>query len=262
MVDMIGQNWLLLRGLSREAAHWGDFVGLLQARFPLAQISTLDLPGTGQRYLETSPCTVAEITESVRRQTLEKGLLNHPLTLVGLSLGGMVAWEWMLRYPQDIAGAVLINTSQANLSPFYQRLRWQSYPNFFKLMLRPSRFERELLILQWVVNRREEDEELASSWEAIQAQRPVSLCNTIRQLTAAARYRPREQRPAVPVLLLNSRGDRLVAPACSEAMHKKWQLALDTHPWAGHDLPLDDGEWVTYRLSTWLERLKHESEII
>jgi len=35
----------------------------------------------------------------------------------------MVAWEWMRNYPDDICGASLINTSFADLSPFYHRLR-------------------------------------------------------------------------------------------------------------------------------------------
>ncbi|MBC8058528.1 MAG: alpha/beta hydrolase, partial [Rhizobiales bacterium] len=26
-----------------------------------------------------------------------------------------------------------------------------------------------------------------------------------------------------------------------------------THPWAGHDLPLDDGEWVALQVSNWLQ---------
>lgn len=259
MPSMIGQNWLLLRGLSREAAHWGDFLALLQTSFPTARISTLDLPGTGLRFRETSPSNIREITESVRILALQRGLLNQPLTVVALSLGGMVCWEWMLNYPADICGAALINTSLATLSPFYQRLRWQSYPNFFKIVLQPNRFHRELAVIKWVSNRRDRDENIALEWERIQAQRPVSLSNSFRQIMAAARYRPQEQRPKPPILLLGSRGDRLVAPACTNAIQKKWHLALDQHPWAGHDLTLDDGQWVADRLQTWVEQLKHES---
>ena len=262
MHNKMGQNWLLLRGLSREAGHWGDFLPLLQSHYPLAQIHTLDLPGTGQRYQETSPCDIKKITDSVRAQAFERGLLKQPLTILGLSLGGMVAWEWMLTNPEDICAAILINTSQASLSPFYNRLRWQSYPNFFKLITQPNRFKRELAVIQYVSNNRDKDERTAKEWTRIQTERPVSFKNSFRQIIAAACYRPENKKPAVPVLLLNSRGDRLVAPACSEAIAKKWHLQIYTHPWAGHDLTLDDGNWVADRLQAWLMQLKNASSVI
>ena len=70
----LGQNWLLLRGLARESAHWGDFIPQLQAAFPDATITLLDLPGTGRFYKEVSPRTIKTISETVRRQALENGL--------------------------------------------------------------------------------------------------------------------------------------------------------------------------------------------
>ncbi|QPK64148.1 alpha/beta hydrolase [Methylomonas sp. LL1] len=262
MHNDIGQNWLLLRGLSREAAHWGAFLPLLQSRFPSARITTLDLPGTGRLYRQTCPCRMDEITESVRKQALEQGLLSRPLTVVGLSLGGMLTWEWMLRHPDDICGAALINTSLASLSPFYRRMRWQSYPDFFKIMLLPNLYRRELAILEWVANRRDWDREIALKWEKIQRARPVSLRNSLRQITAAAHYRPGDEKPEPPILLLNGRGDRLVAPACSSALQQKWQLQLETHPWAGHDLTLDDGAWVADRLEAWIKQLRDDARTI
>lgn len=262
MHNNMGENWLLLRGLSREAAHWGDFLPSLQARFPSAHIHTLDLPGTGSRFQETSPCTISAITQSVREQALAEGILNQPLTLVGLSLGGMVAWEWMLNYPEDICASALINTSLANLSPFYQRLHWQSYPNFFKLITQANRQKKELAIIKWVANRRDRDQEIAQEWAEIQTMRPVSFANTVRQITAAAKYRPENTKPQAPILLLSSRGDRLVAPACSDAIQTKWHLQMATHPWAGHDLTLDDGNWAADRLQQWVEQLRDTAEII
>ena len=42
-------TWFLLRGLSREAGHWGEFVPALRAALPDAAIHTIDLPGAGLR---------------------------------------------------------------------------------------------------------------------------------------------------------------------------------------------------------------------
>jgi pimeloyl-ACP methyl ester carboxylesterase len=256
MNNALGKNWILLRGLARESAHWGAFVPQLQAAFPEAQITLLDLPGTGRFYREDSPATIQEITDNVRAQALAQGLIQQPVTLLALSLGAMVAWEWMRRYPDDICGAALMNTSFADLSPFYQRLRWQSYKDFIALLMTRDVYKREAKILQLTGNRRDQDDEIPFIWEKIQREHPISLKNSYRQIIAAASFRPGDIKPQQPVLLLNGGGDRLVSPACSEAIHKKWQLELRRHPWAGHDLTLDDGDWVILQLKAWLADFK------
>ncbi|MDO9268218.1 MAG: alpha/beta hydrolase [Methylobacter sp.] len=250
----LGKNWILLRGLARESAHWGAFIPLLQSTFPDAQVTLLDLPGTGCFHRETSPGTIEAITDKVRCLALVHGLIQQPVTILALSLGAMVAWEWMRSYPEDICGAILMNTSFADLSPFYQRLRWQSYRNFGALMMARDVHNRESGILQLVSNRRGQDEQTTQSWVEIQNERPISLKNSYRQIIAAASYRPGDIKPEQPVLLLNGQGDRLVAPACSEAIHKKWNLELRRHLWAGHDLTLDDGAWVASQLKDWVQQ--------
>lgn len=253
MNKALGQNWILLRGLARESAHWGAFVPLLQSTFPDAQITLLDLPGTGCFYRETSPSTIKAITDSVRGHAVEKGLIQQPATILGLSLGAMVAWEWMHRYPEDICGAALMNTSFADVSPFYQRLRRQSYKDFVALVMTRNLHDRESRILQLTSNRRNQYQQIVQAWKKIQDERPISLKNGFRQIIAAASYRPGDIKPEQPILLLNGLGDRLVAPACSEAIHKKWNLELRRHPWAGHDLTLDHGAWVVMQLKNWVD---------
>jgi pimeloyl-ACP methyl ester carboxylesterase len=250
----LGQRWLLLRGLTRESGHWGDFIPHLQATFPEAEIITLDLPGTGSAYREASPSSIKGITEQIRSRAYAHGLLQQPITILALSLGAMVAWEWMLSYPQDLCGAILINTSFANLSPFYQRLRWQSYKDFLALMLTRNLKDRETKILQLVSNFKGEDTELIEDWYRLQNSRPVSSINSYRQIVAAATYKTGETKPTLPILLLCSRGDRLVSPNCSETIQKKWHLELCCHETAGHDLSLDDDAWVLSQLVNWLSQ--------
>lgn len=249
----LGGRWLLLRGLSRESAHWGDFLDVLQVRLPNTEIDTLDLPGTGELCREASPLSITEIVAQLRDKMLQRDGLRQPLTLLGLSLGGMVAWEWAGRYPQEICGTVMINSSFANLSPFHRRLRWQSYTNVFKVLGQHDQERRELAILKWVINRRDMDGLKAAEWADIQRQHPVKFQNTIRQLVAAAAYKP-VSRPPQPVLLMNSLGDRLVDPRCSAAISERWQVPLMTHPWGGHDLTLDDGSWVAKQLQLWVKQ--------
>jgi len=250
-----GQHWILLRGLARESRHWGAFIPQLQAMFPDAQITLLDLPGTGSFYQENSPSTIEAITQQVRAHALAKGCLQQPVNLLALSLGAMVAWEWMQRYPKDIATATLMNTSFANLSPFYQRLRWQSYLRFISLAITRNIRLREAKILQLTSSSNVENNSLLLEWEKIQSEHPVNLKNSVKQIKAAASYKPSDSKPSTPVLLLNSLQDRLVSSHCSRAIQQQWQLELRTHPNAGHDLTLDAGDWVAMQLKDWLSKL-------
>ncbi|MDO9212607.1 MAG: alpha/beta hydrolase [Methylococcales bacterium] len=250
----MNNNWLLLRGLTREAGHWGDFVTQMQCAFPDAQINTLDLSGSGAYYQETSPDSIAEITQLLRQHALEKGYLQSKPRLLTLSLGGMVAWEWMQQYPDDIHSAVLMNSSLATVNPFYQRLRWQSYGKLAAIVCQSDCYQQELAIVKLVSNLAAQHENVAVEWDNIQRSRPVSKQNALRQIIAAAKYAPALDKPIPPVLLLNGLGDRLVSPACSESISKRWSLPLISHPWAGHDLCLDDAAWVIEQLREWCEK--------
>ena len=255
MNKALGQHWILLRGLARESKHWGAFIKRLQSTFPDARITLLDLPGTGCYYQETSPNNITAITHQVRADALAKGCLQQPVNLLALSLGAMVAWEWMQCYPEDICSATLMNTSFANLSPFYQRLRWQSYQRFLSLAITSNVRQREAKILQLTSNFNVVPNSILLEWEKIQLEHPISLKNSMRQIRAAASYKPSDNKPSCPVLLLNSLHDRLVSPCCSIAIQQQWQLELRSHFSAGHDLTLDAGDWVAMQLKDWLTKL-------
>ena len=103
------------------------------------------------------------------------------------------------------------------------------------------------------------DEALAQRVKALRRQRPVSASNALRQLVAAARYMAPVAAPLVPVsdspriLLLASQNDGLVSCQCSQAIARAWGVPLRMHPSAGHDLPLDDAQWVIGQVRSWME---------
>jgi hypothetical protein len=51
--------------------------------------------------------------------------------------------------------------------------------------------------------------------------------------------------------LLAGQQDNLVNVKCSLALAKRWNCAIQVHPNAGHDLPLDDEEWVSSQINQW-----------
>jgi pimeloyl-ACP methyl ester carboxylesterase len=166
----------------------------------------------------------------------------------------MVAVEWAARHPAELAGAVLINTSLSGISPLHHRLRLGIWPLLARIAMTADTQERERLIFQ-MTSALDPSAAQIDGRVDIHRRHPVRLGNVVRQLCAAACYHPPLTRPTVPLLLLNSLGDRMVDPACSEALARHWDAPLRSHPWAGHDLPLDDPDWTATTVCAWLDGL-------
>lgn len=242
-------TWLLLRGLARERRHWGRFPSLLQSALPPGErVIALDLPGNGERWREPSPPKVAGMVEALRAQLRAAGQ-GPPYVLVALSLGGMVALEWAAQHPQEVAGAILINTSVAGFSPWWQRLRPSALPALLACLLSPSLRLREQAVFA-ATSTGGADPAVIEAWIGIARTCPVSRFNVARQLVAAARFRLPE-RLEVPGLVLASAADRLVSPECSRAIARSWGLPLREHPRAGHDLTLDAPAWAAGQIAAW-----------
>jgi pimeloyl-ACP methyl ester carboxylesterase len=243
---------VLLRGLARGSGHWDNFPELLQARLPGITVLCLDLPGNGSLHQQRSPSRVADMTEAVRRQLHARGD-DGPVLVLALSLGAMVAIDWAQRYPQELCGAVLVNTSLRRFSPPWQRLQPDAALRLLGLLLRPHALAlREHTVLQLTTRLLGPAPSLLQHWVRLAEQAPVSRGNVGRQLLAALRFDPALGAPAVPLLLLAGGGDQLAHPACSQALARHWQLPLKLHPQAGHDLPLDAPHWVAQQLKDWL----------
>lgn len=236
-------DWLLLRGLARETGHWGNFIDALAVARPDDHFHTLDLPGVGSQCHETSPATIPGIRRHVQSRS---SFLQEPFLLVGLSMGGMVALDWASEDSSAIAGVVAINSSCA-WNPPWQRLQANHWPDVLKLLGTADTSRREARILDLTSNRSHPGA-LLQYWQRLQAQHPVSRNNALRQLVAASRYRPPRRKPPVPLLVLGSKADRLVSHHCSATLAQRWQCPLQTHSWAGHDLALDDPDWLVDRL--------------
>jgi len=244
-------QWVLLRGLSREARHWGEFPGIFKQYFPQSTFLTPDLPGNGVHHRIKSPTSITEIMEFVR-DDIKIQSMQQPVNILALSMGAMLAIEWMKRYPNECHAGVLINTSIKGINPFKHRLRPENYGRIVKdILLYRDVKAKEQCILQLTSNLPNQQSQLINDWTGFAQSAPVSHLNIFRQLIAASRYRAPEQKPEQPLLLLRSLSDRLVNSASSQAIAQHWDLPLLTHPEAGHDLPLDDPHWVCNNVKSW-----------
>jgi pimeloyl-ACP methyl ester carboxylesterase len=241
--------WVLLRGLTRDNRHWGNFPELFSAAKPGIRVVALDLPGNGARHLEKSPISVGAMVEDCRRSLREQGI-NAPVNLLAMSLGAMVAIDWASRYPEEIDRGVLINTSLSGVCPFFLRLRPRNYWRLLRMVLSQSDTYWEQSVL--AMTSRRDDPQLVRRWAEFRRLHPVGKANALRQLLAAARFRAPTECPTTALLLLASTHDRLVNVACSRAIAGRWRIPLIEHPSAGHDLPLDEGPWVIEQVRRWL----------
>ncbi|MBP7566426.1 MAG: alpha/beta fold hydrolase [Burkholderiaceae bacterium] len=249
--------WVLLRGLTREAGHWGDFLPVFaQAVAPQAlhTVHAPDLPGNGTRHAEHSPATVTALMDAVRAGLRQRGVAP-PYRLLGLSLGAMLCVEWARVHPHEVMAAVLVNTSLRPFSAFHERLQPRAWPLLGRA-LRPGLdaqgIERAVLALTSRDGFGDaERERIVARWVELRRRHPVSRANALRQLLAAARYRAPEAPPPVPLLVVGTRGDRLVSPRCSVTLARRWNTEFVQHPDAGHDLPLDDPRWLAGVVRAW-----------
>ena len=218
------------------------------------RIVCLDLPGNGQLHAQRSPARVDAMVDAARQQLRERDI-HGPLRLVALSLGGMVAVQWLCNHPREIEAVALINSSAARFSPFWKRLRPANYPSIVcQGLLGRNRLRREQMILRISTDLLDPErrQRLAERFTEVDRLRPVSAANTVRQLWAALRFRaPVALPPAARLLVINGAGDRLVHPDCSRDLARHWQRPLLAHPRGGHDLSLDAPDWLARTLARW-----------
>lgn len=245
--------WLLLRGLGRETRHWGELPQML-ASASGAPVISFDLPGNGSRWRERSPTDVAAMADFCHEQLARQGIAG-PCRVLAMSLGAMVTVAWAQRHPSDLAAIVLVSTSLRPFSPFHHRLRPANYGTMARLLLtRPGPEEVEGAVLDMtstLAARSPRRDGILRDWCAWRGEHPVSAANILRQLWAAAAFRAPPRPPPPPMLLLAGRGDQLVDCRCSAALAAAWDVPLALHPDAGHDLPLDDADWMLRQILDW-----------
>lgn len=244
-------TWVLLRGLTRQAGHWGDFADRFAEVEPGARVIALDLPGAGTLHERQSPASVEGIVQHCRAQLADIAH-SEPLRLFGLSLGGMVAAQWALLHPQQVSHCVVLNTSMRPLGRLHERLRPARWPMLLKLLLERDDFEAERGILELTSAMPARHAARLAHWMALRGHQPVRAANALRQLLAAARYRLPLQPLRMPALVLCGARDALVDPVCSRRLASHWHCDFAQCAEAGHDLPLDAPQWVIERVRDWL----------
>lgn len=248
-------HFILLRGLARESGHWLNFPNTLRQHLGSGcQVHCIDFPGCGEYHSAPALTSVGAMTDHARGELAARfassSSINKPIYLLGISMGGMVALDWLQRFPDELQGVVLINTSAGN-QPFWWRLRPRAWFTMMLSLLLPIK-QREAWVLRKVSNLAQDYQQHLCQWMLIQRKHPITRATIITMLRAAAGFTP-QLTPGKKGLLLACTADRLVSINASKNLAQNFQWPLATHPSAGHDLPLDDTDWVVTQIARWLE---------
>lgn len=245
--------WILIRGLLREQRHWGDFATRFKALFPKEEILTFDIAGSGIRSHERSRLSIASMVDDLREELKKErgGAHDQELKLLGISMGGMLVSEWVHSFPSEIKQAVLINTSIRGLNPIHQRLRKSVLKDIIKIVF-SSNTDKEQIIANMVSNHEVRRTDCLPLMQKIAQESPISKANAVRQLYAAASFELAEAVPRMPTLVLCSEFDRMVDFRCSKRIAELWNSSIEIHPSAGHDLVMDDPDWVLKKVGDWM----------
>lgn len=245
-------TWVLLRGLTREERHWADLPERLRAAGLRDALVFADLPGNGTHFRVRAPLDVDAMVDFVRADLMRRGYMP-PFRLLAMSLGAMVAVRWAQRSPGEVERLVLVNTSIRPYCSMRERLRPSAWGDVLRAARRwRDRRRAEGAIHRLTCNRCDLRDTDIAVWIAIFRSAPVTRANALRQFLAAARFTAEREAPACATIVLASRRDALVDPACSTQLAKAWGAAFAEHPWAGHDLPHDDPDWLARTVVSWL----------
>ncbi|MEZ4742244.1 MAG: alpha/beta hydrolase [Bdellovibrionota bacterium] len=205
-------------------------------------VTPLELPGIGTRKNEKSPLRVYDYVDDLRRLYLAEKY-QGPKGLLGISFGGMIAQSWLSQYQSDFLFAALINTSAKILSPAYKRLTPKALSTLCRTTCSINKEKRIKTILQGTTNLIKIDPPLITKWLEYENEYPTSSLSFIRQLFAAYNFSPVKS-IKTPIAIFLSAQDSFVSPQCSKQLAEFYQAPLFIHKTAGHDLPLDDPQWL------------------
>jgi pimeloyl-ACP methyl ester carboxylesterase len=103
-----GEPVVLLHGLGSRGADWDLQQRALSGQY---RVLALDLRGHGESPHPTGAWEMADFAEDVAALLRERG--TGPAHLVGLSLGGMVAFQLLADHPDLVRSAVIVNSGPA-----------------------------------------------------------------------------------------------------------------------------------------------------
>lgn len=210
-----GEPLLLVQGMSGHSLHWGEpFLGQLEEHFDCV---AFDHRGTGLSPRAEGPFTLAELADDAAGVLDELGIARAHV--LGISMGGMVAQELVLRHPDRVDRLVLGCTYAGGAG---QELTSERVAAVLAEGMGSGDRE-QALRAAWSVNVSEAfgaDEAHYAAFREISLQRPVAVAVIMRQMQAIAAHDTSGRLGEIrsPTLVVHGTEDEMLPASNGEAI--------------------------------------------
>lgn len=246
-----GEPFLLVMGLSFTLDMWYRITPLLARKH---RVIVFDNRGVGRSDIPPGPYSIGAMAEDAMA-VLDAAEVRQPALLLGASMGGMIAQEMALRYPDRFRALLLACTA---CDPLYRAAwpNWQRSPGFWHwLRLKGEARERALVRLLYSdttpMERIEEDIRVRAT-----RQPPVRVVlNQLAGILAWSAYR-RLPNLRIPTLVAHGEHDHILPPSNGRLIARRIPDAeFVLLPDAGHMIITDQPEYSVKLLEEFLEQL-------
>lgn len=240
---------VLSAGLGGLGSFWLPQMNDLRQKY---RVVTYDQRGTG-RSADALPAgySMADMAAELADELAASGINNYDV--IGHALGGMVAMQLAIDYPQRVSRLVIVN-GWLRLNAHTRRcfsvrqdlllnVGVEAYVRAQPLFLYPA---------EWL----EENQARIEAEDALHAAHFQGTENLLRRLNAlmACDFSQLAGRITQPVLVICSQDDLLVPWRCSQVLYEALPQAwLEKMPWGGHAMSVTDYALFNQILMAWLE---------
>lgn len=246
-----GKRWaVLIQGLGLSSRHWGDQAEILSsAGF---RVLTIDNRGAGRSDRVRRLYSISHMAQDVAAAMDSAGAPDA--AVAGISMGGMIAQEFALRYPERTSSLVLMATTPG--IPHGALPRPKSLATLGRIPLFHARGEAALAYRHLFFSTRTDEEaqplleKLMANWGALASER-ASGTDFAFQLRAAASHSTgfRLKRLKMPVHVITGEDDTVI-PARNTPILARLIKGASSQllPKVGHAIPLECPELLTETL--------------
>ncbi len=250
-----GHPIVMLRGLARSVRHWAGFEKVMAQHF---HVITFDLRGIDTNKIPLSPLhSLFDVAEDI------KAVLDHlnieKATILGVSLGGMVAMAAGLSFPERISSLIIVNSSIAGQK--MMRLSPVALATISRAAWDTKNLETKLVeVLTGPDISAAKKKEIADLYNQIRAENGTPVRTVSNQIVGAARFAVAGQLKNIklPTLVIYGSSDRFVPNENSKriaSLIPDAKLVELKH--AGHEAHLDKPTEFVSAVKSWHDDLKN-----
>lgn len=245
---------LLIHGFPLNSTQWWPQINGLETA---ARVIAPDLRGFGQSQVTPGPYSMALLADDCAA-LLDAAGVREPVVPVGLSMGGYIAFEFLRRYPERVAGLILTATRAAADAPAVREGR--------DATIRQVQAEGTAALIDGMLPRLLADVTLQQNSELVEAVRAMMAAASVDGVIGALyamRDRPdsTQMLPVieVPTLIIHGAEDKIVPLDEARAMQASIpNAALEILPRAGHLPNLEQPQRWNAAALHFLEHLRAE----